>query len=185
MLDTDREELRQALASALGMYDRAVTDDALDTWMNALRYYPIDRVRAAIKAHMEHADDGKRAPRPVDIWRRLSNGGGKGSQCSAVTVGSGRCQYPGVLSDATDGSGQWWCPWHREHRNGPEADRYIEASKSVPFEEAMKQRVHRMGKEAANNPHVRRLRERMAEYAKRRAIPEPHREPGQDEDIAA
>lgn len=186
MLDTDRDELRKALTSALGMYDRDITDDALDTWMSALRYYPIERVRNAIKAHMESADDGKRAPRPVDIWRRLSSGSGKSTTCAAATLAAGRCQYPGVFSDATDGSGQWWCPWHREMRIGPQADRYIEASKSVPYEEAARQRVARMSVEANDNPYVKALRERMAAHGRKRIDRASDREPGQDdEDLTA
>ena len=125
MYSTDRDDLRTTLESALGMYDREVTEEAIDTWMASLKAFDLERVRAAIRAHMEAPDEGKRPPRPVDVWRRLTSGGGKGSQCSAVNVAHGRCQYPGVFSDATDGMGQWYCPWHREHRAGPEADRYI------------------------------------------------------------
>lgn len=182
MHPTDREDLRTALASALGMYDREITDDGLDTWMASLKAFDLETVRVAIRAHMEADDEGKRAPRPVDIWRRLTSGGGKGTQCSAVSVANGRCDYPGVFSDATDGRGQWWCPWHRQHRTGPEADRYIEASKSIDFGTAASKRIERMNAEARESPTVARVRAQMAEKAIRRAP----REPGQDdEDIAA
>lgn len=182
MHPTDREDLRASLVSALGMYDREITDDGLDTWMAALKAFDLQAVRTAIRAHMEAPDEGKRPPRPVDIWRRLSSGGGKGAQCAAVSVVHGRCEYPGLFSDATDGTGQWWCPWHRQHRTGPEADRYIEASRNVTYEVACSKRVERMGMEAANNDHVRRLRAQI-ESKKRRG--DPAREPGDDEEIAA
>lgn len=177
---SDRQDLRTALESSLGMYARDLTEDDLDTWMASLKAFDLERVRSALREHMEHADDGKRAPRPVDVWRRLTTGGGKGSQCAAASVGAGRCQYPGVFSDGTDGTGQWWCPWHRQHRAGPEADRYIEASKSIDFAEASRRRVERMNAEARESPAVLRLRAQMAGRVARRS----EREPGDDEAAA-
>lgn len=165
MQPTDREGKRRQFAEivteALSRYDREVSPEALEVWMRTLADYGNDRVQAALDEHAESAEDGKRAPRPVDIWRRLNSSGGKGRQCAASSS-AGMCQYPGVFSDATDGSGQWWCPWHRLHRTGPEADRYIEASRSVPWEVASAKRIERMGHEARGNPHVTALRERIA-----------------------
>lgn len=179
---TDRDDLKNALTSALGMYDRELTDEAVDTWMATLRAFDLHSVRSALREHMEHPDEGKRPPRPVDVWRRLSSGGGKSAQCSAVSIANGRCQYPGVFSDATDGSGPWFCPWHREHRTGPDADRYIEASKSIDYAAAAAKRVERMNAEACESPYVLAIRSQIATRLNAR---QPKREPGQDELEAA
>lgn len=182
MLPTDRDALRQTLTSALGMYDRDASDEAVDTWLSALKAFDLARVRSAIRDHMDHPEDGKRAPRPVDIWRRLSHGGGKGSQCGVVAPDIGRCEYPGIFSDGTDGSGQWYCPWHREARTGPAAIAIIEQSRVTPYADAMAARVAKMNAGAAESPAVRRVREAMA--ARARTGP-ARREPGDDEEQAA
>ena len=148
----DREAFSTTLVSALGMYDREASDEAIDTWMSTLKAFDLSRVRSALRDHMEHPDEGKRCPRPVDIWRRLSNGGGKGAQCSATSPEAGRCEYPGVFSEGTDGSGQWYCPWHREARIGAAALAIIEQSKSVPYAEAMATRVEKANAEARESP---------------------------------
>lgn len=177
MQSIDREAFAQTLTSALAMYDREVTDQAIDTWMSTLKAHELGRVRQAIRDHMDHHEDGKRAPRPVDIWRRLNAGGGRGVQCAASSS-AGRCRYPGVFSDATDGTGQWWCPWHRENREGVKADEAIEASANTPFDEAQRHRIARLNAEACASPSVRRLREQMSR--RQHEVP-AIREPGQDD----
>lgn len=183
----DRDDLKAALVSALGMYDRDANDQAVDTWYSALKAFDLARIRTAIRDHMDHPEDGKRAPRPVDIWRRLSHGGGKGSRCSATSLVHGRCEYPGVFSDSTDGSGQWWCPWHRDHRTGPQSEQAIEQSLTIEFADAARSRIERANAEAAQSPAVRRIREAMAlrMRAPAKVVDPSTRQPGDDEEAAA
>lgn len=182
MLPTDRDALAKTITSALGMYDREANDATIDTWMATLKAFDLERVRSALRDHMEHAEDGKRAPRPVDIWRRLSHGGGKGSQCGAVAPDVGRCDYPGIFSEGTDGSGQWYCPWHREARTGPAAIEIIEQSRFTPYADAFAARVAKLNAGAIDSPAVLRVRAAMASRVRHAPAA---RQPGEDEELAA
>lgn len=180
MQPTDRETLRATLVSALGMYDRAPDEASIETWSATLKAFSMDRIRAALKAHLEHPEDGKRPPRPVDIWRRLSAGAGRSSQCAACGL-EGQCEWPGVFSDS---SGQWWCYAHRTHRSGPECDAAIRKSRTMSYPEILAERLAqaRIDADAATSPTVRRLRAQISE--RRRILPTapaPEREPGADE----
>lgn len=182
MLPTDRDAFATTLTSALGMYDREANDATVDTWMATLKAFDLARVRSALKDHMEHAEDGKRAPRPVDIWRRLTHGGGKGTQCAAVAPDVGRCQFPGVFSDSTDGSGQWYCPWHRSMRSGPDAVVAIERSSSLDFADVNARRIELANIAAVESPAVKRLRAAVTSRKPGNAFPAmPLRQPGEDD----
>jgi hypothetical protein len=150
---TEQDAFYELVAEALGLYAKTPTPADLELWWRACRGLSLADVDRALKAHADHPEDGKRAPRPVDVTRRVKAGARTGSQCSARDA-TGQCEYPGIFSDGTGGEGPWWCPWHRVEHSGPEASRWIEVSRDVPSAEAMAKRAARMHAESIRSPAV-------------------------------
>lgn len=147
MLPTEQDRFIELVSDALGAYAKEPTAKQLESWWRVCKPLSLSEVERAIAAHIDDAEAGRNAPRPADVIRRARAGVRDGGGCAAADVNT-RCTYPGVFSDATDGRGSWFCPWHRAHRSGPEASRFIEASLNVDFAEAARRRIDRMQREA-------------------------------------
>lgn len=153
MLPTEQPRFFELVADALAEYTKRPDQAELEAWWTTCKGLALADVERALKAHADHHDDGKRAPRPVDIRRRVAAGSAEGSRCAARDA-TGQCEYPGIFSDGTGGEGPWYCPWHRMERAGPEASRWIETSRNVPWEVASERRAKRMNIEATKAPGV-------------------------------
>lgn len=147
MLPTEQARFFQVVAEQLGAYGKHPQQSDLEAWWRECRGMSIDALEAAFKVHRDDQERGERAPRPVDVTRRMRNGARDAQRCACVDT-TGPCEYPGIFSDGTMGDGPWYCPWHRLDRVGPEAARWIEVSCKVPYEEALAKRRARMLGEA-------------------------------------
>src|SRR5206468_3302073 len=58
----------------LGEYVKTPTTGELEAWWATCRRFSFADVGRALQGHSEDPDDGKRAPRPVDVRRRLMAG---------------------------------------------------------------------------------------------------------------
>jgi hypothetical protein len=150
MMPSEQGEFFVLVTAALGEYVKTPSGAELEAWWASCRHLSLEDVERALKAHAASEEDGKRAPRPIDVKRRI--GYGVGSQQGGCAVGG--CQFPGVFSDSTTGGEQWYCPWHREARVGPEAARWVEVSERVAVEEAFRKRVERIHEEGRRSPSV-------------------------------
>lgn len=153
MLPTEQDQFFKLIADALGDYAKSPTEDELKFWWKGCKGLSIPDIERALRAHGESPDEGKRAPRPIDIIRKVNAGAKAGQQCAAQDM-SGRCAYPGIFSDGTAGDGPWYCPWHREDHAGPDASRWIDISRNVSWPEAMEKRTTRMLAEGQRAPGV-------------------------------
>lgn len=71
MMPDEQDRFFGIITRALGEYVREPSEGEFESWWAVCRHYPLDDVKAALKAHELDPDDGKRAPRPIDIKRRL------------------------------------------------------------------------------------------------------------------
>ena len=163
MLPSERDDFVSFVTKALGAYSKRPTAADLEDWWEECRSLSLEALRAAFKAHRDDPDRGERAPRPVDITRRMKAGVRDAARCAARDM-TGQCEYPGIFSQGTAGEGAWRCPWHRDDMAGPEASRWIEVSRKVPYAEALAKREERMRLDAIRAPGVI---ERAREIAKR------------------
>lgn len=192
MLHTERGAFAKLIARHLGAYAKSPTPDEIGMWFDQLERFVLDDIGRALEAHANHADDGKRAPRPIDVIRHLRSGSTGMETCSVSDAINGRCQYPGVFSEGTSGGGPWYCSWHAHNRSGPDAARFIAASHEVPPHVAMARRVERMNAQANESHAVRRIREAMAARGRSRSVnigdlahkAAGVRQPGEDEEAA-
>lgn len=134
MLPTEQAKFFEVITTVLGAYSKQPTADDLQAWWNECRGLTIDALESAIKSHRDDPERGERAPRPIDISRRMKAGSRDSAMCAARDA-QASCAYPGIFSDGTMGEGPWYCPLHRNDHAGPEASRRIEYSHSVPWEE--------------------------------------------------
>ena len=183
MLPTERGAFAKLIARHLGAYAKSPTPDEIGMWFDQLDDFAIVDIGRALEAHVQHPDDGKRAPRPIDVIRSLRSGSTGSEACAAVDAVHGRCQYPGVFSEGTNGGGPWYCSWHVRERGTPEAAVFIRASQEIPYAEAMARRVARMNAQAHESPTVKSLRERLKSKAAGN-IGRLARKPGEDEEAA-
>jgi hypothetical protein len=152
MMPLEQSEFFDVVLHALGGYGREATQRELEAWWGHLKHYGLRDVERALRAHEADADEGKRAPRPVDVKRRLSTNSAS-RQCAARNA-AGQCAYVGLFSDGTTGDRLWFCPWHRQERAGPDASRIIEKSTEIAFADAYARRVDRIHADAARAPAV-------------------------------
>jgi hypothetical protein len=153
MLPTEQARFFGIVADALGAYAKYPSPQDLEAWWRECQKFTLDALEVGLKSHKEDPDRGERAPRPADITRRLKTGSREGSRCADVDP-TGRCEYQGVFSDGTLGEGSWYCPWHRLERSGPEASRFIEASRNYAEEGAFAKRLARYHAESIRAPSV-------------------------------
>lgn len=153
MLPTEQAKFFEIVNRAMSAYAKFPDKRELEGWWYECRGLTLDALESALQSHKDDADRGERAPKPADITRRMKTGARSAEGC-AFADASGRCQYPGIFSDGTGGSDRWYCHWHRVDRSGPEALRWIEISRNVPYEEAQAKRVVRMNAEAQRAPAV-------------------------------
>lgn len=188
MLPTDRGAFAKLIARSLGAYAKSPTPDEIGMWFDQLERFTLDGIERALETHTQHADDGKRAPRPIDVIRALRSGSTGSEDCAYTDAASGRCQYPGVFSDGTNGGGPWYCSWHAHNRGGPDAARIAAVSHEVPIQTAMAKRVERMNAQANDSPAVQalraRLKERRGNIGALAASAAGIRQPGEDEEAA-
>ena len=153
MLPSDHDEFVELVTKALAGYARRPSADDLEDWWDKCHRLSLEGLRAAFKAHEDDPERGERAPRPVDITRRMKAGSSDALRCAARDT-TGQCEYPGIFNEGTNGEGRWWCPWHRLDHAGPEASRWIEVSRQVPYAEAMAKRQARMHNDAIRSSGV-------------------------------
>ena len=176
MITPEQPKFAEVVSEALAQYAKRPTAADIEDWWVTCKRFSLADVERGLREHSDHEEDGKRAPRPIDVKRRLQYGTRETSGCSATGV-SGRCAYPGIFSESTGGGEQWWCPWHRSDRGGPEAERWIQVSLEVPYEKAMAKRSARMVEEAqrtrvvVNTSHAIALRHGNRPWQPRGAPP--------------
>lgn len=147
MLPHDQDELLDAVTSTLALYSKKLTAEDQATWWSACRAFSLEDVRRVLRDLAADPAEGKFAPKPIDVKRRIEAEQGAanaGPATCAASGAAGRCAYPGIFSDSVTGSERWYCPWHREVKFGPDAERWIEVSHKVPFAEARAKRDLRM-----------------------------------------
>jgi hypothetical protein len=71
MLRDEQPRLFEVVVAALAEYTKTPSTQELEQWWMTCRVFSLDAVERALKAHAVDPDDGKRAPRPVDVKRRL------------------------------------------------------------------------------------------------------------------
>lgn len=190
MLPNERGQFAKLIARHLGAYAKSPTPDEIAMWFDQLERFTLEDIGRALEAHTNHADDGKRAPRPIDVIRSLRSGSSGSEKCAAADAMHGRCQYPGVFSEGTNGGGPWYCSWHAHDRSGPDAARFIAASHEIPIEVAMAKRIDRMNAQSNASPTVKALREKLktrrpGNVGSLAETAAGIRDPGQDEQEAA
>lgn len=189
MLHTERGAFAKLIARQLGAYAKSPTPDEIGMWFDQLERFTLEDIGRALESHANQSDDGKRAPRPIDVIRALRSGASGSEACSVSDAINGRCQYPGVFSEGTSGGGPWYCSWHAHDRSGPDASRFIAASHDVPVRAAMAKRVERMNAQAHESPAVKSLRARLkaprGNIGQLAARASGMRQPGEDEERAA
>jgi hypothetical protein len=153
MLPAEQPRFFEVVTHALAAYGKSPATADLESWWRECRPLTIDALEVAFKSHRDDQERGERAPRPADITRRMKAGTADARLCAAADH-TGRCGYPGLFSDGTAGEGSWYCPWHRVDRSGPEASRWIEVSRTTPFEVAQAKRVARMTAEGQRTASV-------------------------------
>lgn len=153
MLATDQARFLQVVTEALRAYGKKPEKVDLEDWWHECRGLSIEALEAALKAHKDDPERGERAPRPVDITRRMKAGNRESQGCAAVDS-SARCAYPGIFSDGTQGEGSWWCPLHRIERVGPEASKRIEYSHNVSWEDFRAKQGKKRAAEVIKAPAV-------------------------------
>lgn len=153
MLPTEQVRFAGMIQRALGAYGKFPDQRELEAWWLECRGLTVDALETALKSHRDDPDRGERAPRPVDITRRMKTGSRNAQSCAAMDT-TGQCQYPGIFSEGTAGEGPWYCYWHRQDRAGPEASKWIQISRDVPYETARAKRIERMNAQAERAPSV-------------------------------
>lgn len=161
MLPTEQARFFEIITHALGAYGKFPERRELEAWWGECRGLTLDALEVGLKSHRDDPDRGEKAPRPVDITRRLKTGNRDATRC-AVSDANGHCEYPGIFSEGTMGEGPWFCPWHRLDRSGDLASKFIQASHDVPYEAARAKRSARMLEEAQHTPNVRATAELIA-----------------------
>lgn len=71
MMPDEQDRFFALVNRALADYVRQPSEDELEAWWVACRRFPFDDVVRALKAHENDPEEGKRAPRPIDVKRRL------------------------------------------------------------------------------------------------------------------
>jgi len=153
MMSVEQAKFVELVTAALAQYAKAPTAAEVEAWWITCKRFSFSDVERALEEHSMNEEDGRRAPRPIDVKRRLEYGTREGAGC-AVSGAAGRCAYPGIFSDGTSGGERWYCPWHRVDRIGPAAERWIEVGQQVPYATAMAKRAERMLEEAQRAPGV-------------------------------
>lgn len=74
MLRTDQAPFFALVSAALAEYVKPTTPAELEAWWGTCKVFTMADVERALKAHAMCADEGKRAPRPIDVKRRLVSG---------------------------------------------------------------------------------------------------------------
>ena len=143
MLPTEQARFFETINRFLSAYGKFPEQRELEGWWIECKGLSLDALESALKSHKGDQERGERAPRPIDITRRMKAGARDAQRCAAADQ-TGQCEYPGIFSDGTSGEGPWHCPWHRTERAGPEASRWIDISRNVPYETARAKRMDRM-----------------------------------------
>lgn len=73
MMTFERPKLVAIVTAALAEYVKVPTATELDAWWGVCRVFNLADLERALRAHAMDPDDGKRAPRPVDMKRRLAS----------------------------------------------------------------------------------------------------------------
>lgn len=153
MLPTEQPEFFKRTARFLSAYGKFPSNQELEAWWEECRKLSLDAIDSALRSHREDPDRGERAPRPVDITRRMKAGSPERLKCAARDA-SAQCAFPGIFSDGTAGDGAWWCPLHRVERSGPEASRRIEYSHATAWEDFCVKRISKRAADTVRSPAV-------------------------------
>lgn len=71
MIASDRPQFARLLAGVMAIYQRDVSEFALDVWWSACQRYDMDQVRTAFNAHATDPDVGQYPPKPADLVKQL------------------------------------------------------------------------------------------------------------------
>ena len=71
MLPTEQPEFVRLIQRTMAEYLKAPSAAELEAWWDVCRSLSLASIESAMKAHAVDPEDGKRAPRPIDIKRRL------------------------------------------------------------------------------------------------------------------
>lgn len=74
MLPTDQPKFFALVNVSLAGYVKQPSAQELEAWWSVCRVFTLNDVERALGAHTMDSDDGKRAPRPIDVKRRLVSG---------------------------------------------------------------------------------------------------------------
>lgn len=74
MLPHDQDKLFALVTDTLAAYAKVPTAQELGAWWATCRMFTLHDVERSLAAHQMDNDDGKRAPRPIDVKRRLVSG---------------------------------------------------------------------------------------------------------------
>ncbi len=96
MQTTDNAKFFDVLAGVYGFYGRDLTTFSGTVWLQAMKPFEIDRVTAALSAHLVDPDNGQFLPKPADIVRKLHG-----------TAGDRSLVAWGKVSDAIARVGAW------------------------------------------------------------------------------
>lgn len=72
MLPTEQREFFGLVQRCLSDYLKPPTPADLEAWWATCRVFTLADVDGVLKAHQMDPEDGRRAPRPIDVKRRLS-----------------------------------------------------------------------------------------------------------------
>lgn len=71
MIERDRPEFAEIVATVYGFYGRDATPSALDIWWGAMRPFDLAAVRKAFGQHVMNPDTGQFLPKPADVVKML------------------------------------------------------------------------------------------------------------------
>lgn len=74
MLRTEQPQFLEVVRNTLAEYLKPATAQELEAWWMTCKVFTLRDVQRALAAHAMDSDDGKRAPRPIDVKRRLISG---------------------------------------------------------------------------------------------------------------
>jgi hypothetical protein len=74
MLRTEQPQFMDLVRNTLAEYVKPATPTELESWWMTCKVFTLRDVQRALAAHVVDPDDGKRAPRPIDVKRRLMTG---------------------------------------------------------------------------------------------------------------
>ncbi len=157
MVPTDQPRFFDLIRRISADYLREPSPFELESWWSGCKAYALPDIERALLRHQADEREGKHAPKPNDVKRRLAAPTSGTGNCAASDP-TGRCEYPGIFSSGTGGDGPWYCPWHARDQQGDEASKWIARSRRIPFDEARAKQAQRFASGVGTTPAAMRIR---------------------------